>query len=83
MEDQVTPYAKCAHCGADFMTGANAYGYPLCHPSGVSTVDSALLAVGVKPDCYQLVTVHGEPIGMRLAGNGQTLPVISPKQESA
>jgi hypothetical protein len=50
------PGVLCAHCGLQQRGSAEAEGQPLCHPNDDS-----------YPDCYHLVTVWHEPLGMRKA----------------
>jgi hypothetical protein len=50
------PGVICAHCGLQQRGSAEAEGQPLCHPNDDS-----------YPDCYHLVTVWHEPLGMRKA----------------
>lgn len=61
--------SQCAHCGNTNLGDLNARvnRHRLCHPN-------------VGMDCYQLVTVHREPIGARLPGGelyGKPAPVPS------
>lgn len=53
------PEVVCTHCGrccGDYAGGtASVQGFPVCHPNEPG-----------RPDCYTLVTVHGQRLGMLL-----------------
>jgi hypothetical protein len=53
-EDIDHPGVLCAHCGFQQRGSATVDDQPVCHPNG-----------DIYPDCYRLVTVMREPLGIR------------------
>jgi hypothetical protein len=65
-EDIDHPGVVCAHCGFQQRGSATVDDQPVCHPNG-----------DIFPDCYRLVTVMREPLGIRarLTAGADSLPV--------
>jgi hypothetical protein len=63
MMSNVTEPKTCAHCGTTIATAVSINGADVCHTDWKVGVPLA-----EQDDCYRLITVYGEPLGVRQPG---------------